>query len=423
VFDGRTHDHRTVKCILTFIAAAAVTLTAHGAEAQADWPQFLGPARNGVADARPLPAGPAAGPKVLWEKQVGRGWSSPVAAGGKTLIFHRVKDREVLECLDSATGKELWRVESETAYQDQFNFDDGPRATPTISRDQVFTLGADGLLTCRKLADGAQVWAVDTRKEFQSDPGYFGMVCSPLVEGKAVIVNLGGKNKSGGAGIIAFDSATGKTLWQTGDHEAGYSSPIAATLDGKRRILSLTRTGLLSLAPESGATDWIYPFRSRTQASVNAATPLVSGDLIFITASYSTGAALLKWGEVKPQEVWRNDETLSSHYMTPVIAGEYLYGIDGRQEMGCSLRCVELKTGKVKWSKEGFGAGTLLLAGTELLVLSETGELIRVAASPEGYKETGRARILDAEVRASGALAGGLYLARDRKKLVCIDLR
>jgi len=411
-----------VRFLLLFIVA--LSTLAHAADPPADWPQFLGPHRDGIATPlAPLAPFPAAGPKILWEAKIGHGWSSPVVAQNRALIFHRQKDREVLECFDALTGKSLWRSEAETAYQDKFGFDDGPRATPTIAGDRIFTLGAEGLLACWNLADGARLWAVDTRKEFQSDEGYFGMVCSPLVEGKAVIVNLGGKSKTGGAGIVAFDSATGKTLWQAGDHEAGYSSPIAATLAGKRRILSLTRAGLISLAPESGAIDWIYPFRSRTQASVNAATPIVSGDLIFITASYNTGAALLKWGELKPEEVWRNDESLSSHYMTPIIAGGYLYGIDGRQEAGCSLRCVELKTGVVKWTKEAFGAATLLLAGTELLILSETGELVRASASPDGYKELARAKLLEPQVRTCGALAGGLYFARDGKKLVCVDLR
>ncbi|HSI33421.1 MAG TPA: PQQ-binding-like beta-propeller repeat protein [Tepidisphaeraceae bacterium] len=411
--------------LVTPLLILAWTMTVSGAE-RAEWPQFLGPARDGkyAGDATALAATwPAGGPKVVWERKAGRGWSSPVVAGGRVFVFHREGDAEVLECLEAGTGKAVWRAEHPTAYQDKFDFDDGPRATPAVSGGRVFTLGAAGVLACHDAATGKEVWAVDTRKAFQSDEGYFGMACSPLVEGKAVIVNVGGKAGGKGAGVVAFDTATGKLLWQATEHEAGYSSPVAATVAGKRRVLSLTRDGLVSLAPESGEVDWAYKFRARTNASVNAASPVVSGDRIFLTASYGVGAALLTWGEARPTVVWEGDEALSAHYATPVLFGGHLYGVHGRQETGCELRCAEWATGKVKWAKDGFGAATVMLAGDAVLALTEGGELVRVSATGEGYKETARATVLGGGVRAGGALADGLYFARDGKRVVCVDLR
>jgi outer membrane protein assembly factor BamB len=390
-----------------------------------DWPQFLGPTRNGVApDPRIVDQWPDAGPKILWEKKIGSGWSSPVVSGGRLVLFHRVGDKEIIECLDAASGKPIWRRDYDTAYQDDFGFDEGPRATPTISDGRVYTFGAEGTLSCWELADGKPLWRIDTKKEFKSDKGFFGMVCSPLVEGEAVVLNVGGTaGKGKGAGIAAFNRKTGKLLWQATDHEAGYSSPVSMDVGGKRFIVSLTRAGLVVLDGASGKLIVDTPFRSRSSASVNAASPVIAGDLIFVSASYGTGAACFRFDGAKLAEVWRAEDALAAHYATPVHHDGHLYGFDGRQETGCNLRCVELKTGKVKWSEDGFGAGTLMLANGDLLVLLENGELIRARATPEKFEVKQRSTILGADVRAQGALAGGLYFARDKGKLVCVDLR
>jgi outer membrane protein assembly factor BamB len=250
------------------------------------------------------------------------------------------------------------------------------------------------------------------------------MACSPLLEGSAVIVNIGGRN---GAGIVAFDKATGKVLWQTSDDEASYSSPVAATVAGERRVFVITREALVALNPKDGSTSFRYPWRPPMHASVSAATPLVTGDLIFISASYGTGATLLRFRENGPEKLWSSDEALSCHYATPVYREGFLYGFDGRADPGLqadsSFRCVELKTGKVRWSEPSLKVGTVTLADDQLLVLSEKGELILAPATPSGFKPTGRAQILPFVVRAHPALAGGLFYARSKDKLVCLDLR
>jgi outer membrane protein assembly factor BamB len=401
------------------IAVLATTVRA------GDWPQFLGPTRNGVyAEKELADAWPAGGPKVVWRHDLGSGWSGPVVAGGKVIVFHRVQDKEIVECLDAASGKGIWKAEYDTIYTDDFGFDNGPRSTPAIDGERVYTFGAAGDLNCWELGSGKRVWNVDTKETLKADKGFFGIVCSPLIEGDVVVLNVGGTNgKAKGAGIAGFDKASGKVVWQATDHEAGYSSPVAATIGGKRYVLSLTRAGLVALESKTGKVFFEHPFRARSHASVNAATPVVVDGSIFLSASYGTGAALLKFDEAGPKEVWANDTSLSAHYATPVYRDGYLYGFDGRQEQGCNLRCVELKTGDVKWEKEKFGAGTAILAGDDLLIMHEKGELIRAAASPDGFKVKQRAQILGADVRAYPALAGGLLFARDKGKLVCVDLR
>lgn len=405
--------------ILVLACVCAVTPTP-AAEPASDWPQFLGPYRDGALPNASLPdTWPASGPPVVWQRKVGQGFAGPVVSGGKLVLFHRVGDRETVECLDAATGNPLWSADYPTAYRDDFGFDEGPRATPTVAGGRVYTFGAEGVLSCWDLADGRNMWRVDTKAQFAAGKGYFGLACSPLVEGDAVIVNLGGGN---GAGVVAFDRSTGKLLWKATDDEASYSSPVAATVNGRRYAFVFTRAGLVALDPPTGKVYWQFPWRSTMNASVNATTPLVIGDRVFLSASYETGAVVLQVKETGPEKVWSNDESLSCHYATPVHHDGFLYGYHGRQEQGPSLRCVELSSGKVRWSADDFGAGSVLLAGDKLLLLTEKGQLILAPATPDGFKPTARAQILGFDTRAYPALAGGRLYARGKDRVVCVNL-
>jgi outer membrane protein assembly factor BamB len=336
------------------------------------------------------------------------------------VVFHRLGAKEIVEALQTSNAASLWQYEYPTAYRDDFGFDEGPRATPTIAADKVFTFGSEGVLSCLEFRTGARLWSVDTKQQFHAPKGFFGMACSPLVDKNKVLLNVGGQ---GGAGIAAFDRDTGKLLWKSTSDEASYASPIDAAVSGSNRALFFTRAGLVLLNPDNGNVLTQYHWRSRGHASVNAATPLVINDLIFLSACYETGAVLLRLSGDQVTPVWSSDDVLSNHYATSVHAKGFLFGYHGRQEYGPSLRCVELLTGKVRWSQEKFGAGTLLLAGDKLVALKEDGELLLVAASADGYRELARAQILPNGVRAYPAIADGLFIARSKDKLVCVDLR
>jgi outer membrane protein assembly factor BamB len=387
----------------------------------ADWPQFLGPLRNGVYGGGDLAVSwPKEGPPVVWRKQVGQGFSGPAVSAGKLILFHRRDDKENIECLDARDGKPLWTFDYPTAYRDDFGFDEGPRATPTIAGGKVFVFGAEGALHCLEFDTGKKLWSVNTRTTFSAPKGFFGMACSPLVEGNAVLLNIGAAN---GAGIVAFATTTGKLLWKTTDDEASYSSPVAATIDGRRCAFFFTRRGLVALNPANGKVLFDFAWRPRIRESVSAAAPLIVGDFIFLSASYQAGAVLLRVKDDKVEKVWSADDVLSNHYATSVHLDGSLYGFDGRQEQGPSLRCVELKTGKVRWSEDRFGAGTVTLADQHLLILRENGELILAPASPDGYKPIARAQVLPNGVRAYPAVADGRLYARSKDTLVCVDLR
>ena len=408
-----------------FLAFTFLSLFAISALAT-DWPQLLGPTRNGVYAGNDLAAHwPKEGPAVLWQRPVGQGFSGPAVVSSKLVLFHRVDDREVVECHDAGTGKALWTFGYPTAYRDDFGFDEGPRATPTINDGRVFTYGAEGKLTCLELASGKKLWALDTKSEFQASKGFFGIACSPLIERDVLLLSVGGR---GGSGIVAFDKATGKVLWRATDDEASYSSPVAASFGSRRLALVLTRRELVGLEPGGGKEAFHFDFQPPIRNSVTAAVPLVVNDLILLSASYGTGATLLQVKEngSSVEKLWSSDDALSNHYATSVYRDGFLYGIHGRTDPGfepsASLRCIELKTGKVRWQQENFGAATLTLAGSELFILTERGELIRAPASPDKFKPIARVQVLPTQVRAYPALADGRFYARSKDKLVCLDL-
>jgi outer membrane protein assembly factor BamB len=404
---------------LTVAVMAAVRLAA------ADWPQFLGPTRNGVYTGPPLAESwPSTGPRVVWRKQVGQGFAGPAVAGGRVILFHRVAREEIVESLDAATGAAQWRHAYPTTYRDDFGFDEGPRAVPVVAGGRVFTFGAEGMLSALDLATGRQIWSVDTKRRFSVPKGFFGQAGSPLVDDGRVIANVGGTDGGKSAGIVAFNAETGAVLWTATNHEASYSSPVIGTFGGKKLALFFTRQALVGLDPATGAQLFQRTWRSRSQASVNAASPLVVNDLIFISATYETGATVLRVSGSALEPLWASDEALSNHYATSVHHDGHLYGFHGRQEFGQALRAVELATGKVRWSQERFGAGTVVLAGNRLVIVRENGELVLAAAAPDAFHPVARAQILQGPVRAYPALSDGLLFARNSSDtLVCLDLR
>jgi outer membrane protein assembly factor BamB len=339
--------------------------------------------------------------------------------GKRVVLFHRVADEEVIECFDTDKGQSQWKFAYATKYRDKYGKGDGPRATPLVAGGKVYTYGVDGVLTCVELEGGKKVWQEALRDRYKMRDNFFGVGTSPLVEGELLLVNVGAKN----AGVVAFNKDTGKEVWTATDDDASYSSPVAATIDGVRHAIFFTREGLVSLDPANGKERFRMRWRARMAASVNAAAPLVIGDEIFVTASYQTGALLVQAKKDGLKEIWSNDESLSSHYNTPVVRDGFLYGIDGRQEEGGRLRCVEWKTGKVRWTKEDSGCASLLLADGHIIALTEGGDLVLIEATPEAYREKARVGGLAATCRAPLALSDGKLYGRDAKQLHCWDLK
>jgi outer membrane protein assembly factor BamB len=386
-----------------------------------DWPQILGPNRNGIAvDEKLVDKLPPSGPMTVWSRPVGEGFAGVAVAGGAVVVFHRQGDDEVVEALDAATGKPKWKASFPTDFTSTYSNDNGPRCVPLIHGERVFLYGAGGNLHCVRLADGSKVWSRAAFRDFSAPDGYFGAGSSPIVAAGNLIVNVGGK---GSSGVVAFDLESGKTVWQATDEQASYSSPIAVTVDGVQHLIVVARLSAMSLDPATGDMRFRFPFGARGP-TVNASSPVVNGDHIFLTASYGVGAVSAKFGPSDAKVEWTKHDVLSSQYTTPILHGSKLYGIDGREDIPpAHLRCVDPKSGRVLWSKDNFGVATLLLADDKLVIVKTDGTLVLAKPAPDAYQELGRAKVLSNTTRALPALANGMLFVRDTSTLKCLDLR
>lgn len=387
-----------------------------------DWPQILGPQRNGTADGETIRPWSADGPPTVWTYPLGQGYAGAAVADGRVVIFHRLEAVERVEALDATTGRRLWATDLPASYAGGIDPDKGPRCVPLIHQGYVYLFGAAGDLYCVALATGARRWSHATSREFAADEGYFGAGSSPLVAGDTLLVHVGGKN----AGIVAFALRDGRVRWQATDERASYSSPALATIGGQSHAIFVTRLNTISLDPANGQVRFRFPF-GRRGATVNAATPLVFDGQLFVTANYGVGALLATIGADDAPQVWASDDVLSSQYPTPVFAGGYLYGMHGREDVGVpDLRCVDARTGTVQWSEPGFGMAHLILAGDRLLIQAVDGRLLLAAVSPQRFHTLATAHISQATTRALPALAAGKLYVREtdgpRGRLVCLQL-
>lgn len=404
-------------------AALAAWLCAGQLTAAGDWPQILGPDRTGIAaaDERLADRWPAAGPREVWRRPVGSGFAGVAVAGPRVVLFHRLDDQEVVEALDAATGRSLWRDGQPTSFRPQVGGGDGPLCVPLLHDGTVITFGAQGVLSAHDLATGARRWSQATHRAFGAAEGYFGAGSTPVVAGGRVIVNVGGGRQD--AGVVAFDLAAGRPLWQATAEQASYSAPVLVDLDGDPHVLMVTRLSCLLLDARDGGVRWRFPFGQRGP-TVNAATPLVLPDgRLFITASYGVGSVCAAFDGTTATPIWQGIEPLASQYCTPIHLDGRLYCIDGRDDLPpADLECVDAATGRLLWAQRNFGYGTLLAADGKLVAVKADGEVVLLRADPTRADVRGRARPLTGTVRALPALAAGRLFLRDDRELVCLDL-
>lgn len=387
-----------------------------------DWPQILGPNRDGraTADERLVDSWPKDGPPVVWQREVGGGFAGLAVAGNTAVLFHRVEDEEVVEAIDATTGKPKWKSGSPTKFSSGFSDDQGPRCVPVIQGEGVFVFGAQGTLRCLDLKSGQEVWKRDTHSEFKAPEGYFGAGSTPIAIGDKLLVNVGAGRA--GAGIVAFELATGKTVWKAVDDDASYSSPVLATVAGTKHAIFITRLKAVSLDPESGKVRFEFPFGKRGP-TVNGASPIVFEGNLFVSAHYGVGAVFAKIGANAADEKWNSDDLISSQYMTPLVHEGLIFGIHGQERVGESeLRCLDPRSQKVLWSQPSFGYGTLLAADGKMLMQTTEGELILWKPDARRYQELARARVFRSTTRALPALSNGRLLVRDSRTLKCLQV-
>jgi outer membrane protein assembly factor BamB len=412
-------QHGLVRCLFLCGLLASSTRALAG-----DWPQILGPHRDGKAvNEAPLAAWPAGGPPVAWTAEIGSGYAGPAVAAGKVILFHRVDRVERVQAWDAVSGKPLWQTDFPANYTGGVDSDKGPRCVPVIHGPHVFLFGAAGALHAVSLATGEAVWSRDLYQEFQAQEGYFGAGSTPLVVGNRLLVNVGGRR----AGLVAVDLKTGAVVWSATEEGASYSSPTLVPGTDAPTAVFVTRMNAVGIDPQNGQERFRVPFGKRGP-TVNAATPLVRDQLLFLSASYGVGAKLLKLGTNPPTVIWENDAVMSSQYTTCVWHEGHLYGTNGREDFRDGvLNCVEAATGKLIWSVPDFGVASVILIGQQLLALTSDGQLVLAPATPTGYRPIAKARVSQAITRALPAFSNQRIYYRENAsnagRLICLNLQ
>jgi len=410
---------------MPWLRSAIVCLLCSSLAPAGDWPQWLGPRRDGSSPETVVPWKESL--KILWRQPAGEGNSGPVVADGRVFVHAKVKDqdKEQVDAFDAKTGKPLWSVQyPRVAFKSLYG--NGPRATPAVSGKHLYTFGITGVLTCWDTANGGEVWRVDTIDQFKAPKLFFGMSCSPLVEDNRVLVNVGGK----GASVVAFDKDKGSVAWQSQDYRASYSSPIALDQGGSRQVIFLTQQGLISLNPSDGTVYWRFPLVDQLLES--STTPIRCGDTLLASSiTYGSVGLRLETKNDKPDatKIWKNDE-LTSYFSTPVPVGDdHIYLVTGTKPPSFSnqatLHCVEAKTGTVLWKRPKVGkyhASLLRTGDHKLLMLEEAGALVLLDPNPKEYRELARSKVCG-ETWAHPALADGKLYVRDDKELLCVELQ
>ncbi|MHB8972953.1 MAG: PQQ-binding-like beta-propeller repeat protein [Pirellulaceae bacterium] len=412
-----------------------------------DWPQWLGPQRESVwRETGILEQFPAAGPTVLWRHPVGGGFAGPAVAGGRVFVMDYVTDtqptpsagrRDKLEgterllCLSAAEGKLLWKQEYARPYN--ISYPAGPRATPTVDEDRVYTLGAEGNLNCRQVADGSVVWSRDLPKEYGFTTPQWGCAGHPLVDGEKLICLVGGE----GSIAVAFNKRTGQELWRAlSAQEAGYSSPVIIQAGGTRQLIIWHVESINSLDPETGQLYWSQPLKPDWSMSI--ATPRSDGKFLF-TGAIVLKSAMLQLAADRPaaEVAWYGQKGvgIAPTTSTPFMENGYMYGVDREGE----LRCIELATGKQAWttyaattqgSRTDNATAFLVKQADRFFIFNEFGQLVIARLTPAGYQELSRATILEPAGTSQGraivwshpAYAQQCIFARNDREIVCVSL-
>ena len=381
-----------------------------------DWPRFRGPNGDGISTETGLRTSwPEEGPELLWRAPVGEGFSGISVVGDRLFTMYGRDRSEWVAGFDAGSGRELWRYRSDGLYRDgQGN---GPRSTPTVDGALVFALGAQGRLHALDAESGQEVWSRDLVDDYGARRPTWGISTQPLIHGNLLLVNVGGRS---GASIVAFDKRTGNEVWRSQDDLAGYAAPLRIKIGGLTQIVFFTAEGLVSVSPTSGELYWRAPWK--TSLDVNAAAPVfVAPDKVFVSSGYDKGAALLRirtnGARASAAEVWRS-RVMRNRFSSSIHYDGYIYGFDET-----TFKCIDADSGEMMWRSRGLGHGSLILADGHLIILSDRGVLALVEASPAGYKEKARTRVLGGKTWTPPTLAGGRLYLRNEREMISLNMK
>jgi outer membrane protein assembly factor BamB len=409
---------RKVPIRIGLIAASLLIIASCSAIAEEPktfaWPNWMGPRHDGISCETGWSTDwPAAGLPVVWEREIGIGFSSVSLAQGRLFTMGHVDGRELVYCLDASTGKTIWSHSYNCALVDNLH-DGGPGATPTLDGKYVYTLGREGQLFCFLAATGEIVWSKLLQDDLDTQMPEWGFTSSAFILGDQLILEA--------SRVVSYDKITGKKNWQTPLHEAGYGSVINFDNHGKMLLASLDCEGLRIVQADDGLEvafePWESPYRT------NSTTPIVRGDRLFISSGYNIGCGLFQLAGSTLEHVYTNRD-MRNHFNNSILYEGHLYGFDGNSNLGriVKLSCMNFKTGEVVWSERGLGCGSLMIVDDKLLLLSEEGTLVVAEASPEGYQEICRSPFLEGRCWTVPVLLDGRIYGRNAAgDLVSVEL-
>jgi outer membrane protein assembly factor BamB len=422
------------KLLLRTIGTSGFLFVSCGFCCAENWSQYRGNHGDGISGERVMTSWPVDGPRRLWTAKTPAGFSSCAVADGKvyTIVAQEMDGAlaEVCIALDASTGKEIWAcVTGQAKYRgggdtgaEENAGGDGPRSSPAVSGNKVYVYSAQMALSCLDALSGKILWKKDILQEFGGKNIGWESAMSPVVEGNLVYVAGGGPGQS----MLALDKETGAVAWKSGNEQMTHATPVVATILGVRQVVFLMQSGLVSLEAATGKPLWRFAFPYRT---ATGCSPVVWDEVVFCTAGYDIGGAacqVIRDGDsFQAKELWRSkgNATAASLWSTPVCKDGYLYGmISFKKFANGPLKCVDLKTGMVKWEQPGFGAGNVVLAGNDLVALSDDGQVVLVEANPDGYKELARTKAIAGKCWSTPALSNGRLYVRSTKEEACLDL-
>ena len=380
------------------------------------WTDFRGPHRDGRYNETAVSSEwPAKGLPLVWRQSIGGGHASFVIANGRAFTIEQRRRQEVTAAYDMATGRELWAHGWDGEFQESMG-GDGPRATPTFHEGRVYSLGAAGELRCLDAATGKRIWSRNILTDNHGDNLQWGMSNAPLIVDDKVIMLPGGPS---GQSVVAYNKVSGEPVWKALDDKQSYTSPMLVTLAGKRQILVVSASRAMGLEVENGSLLWEYPWK--TDYDINVAQPILFGpSKIFLSAGYGHGAAAFEVvpadGKFQVKELWANNR-MKNKFTSSVLFEGNVYGLDE-----AILACMNAETGELKWKGGRYGYGQVALAGGNVIVTSEDGEVVLVKATPERHQELARFQAVSGRTWNHPAIADGMLLVRNATEMACFRL-
>jgi len=409
---------RAAQCLTAVLVSSAF------AHAQSlDWPQWGGPHRNFVSDAKGLATTwPEGGPRRVWARDFGEGYSAIAAEGGRLYTMTRRGAQELVVALDAETGKTLWEYPYDAPFSPEYSMENGPgpHATPAVAGGRVFAAGATGKLHALDKRTGKLLWAHDLLGEYKGTLRVNGYACSPLVYRDMVIMQVGGA----GNALMAFRQKDGAVAWKRHDFRNSPSSPLLINVDGQEQLVAFMYDTLVGVEPSGGELLWSRPHVS--EFGLNVSTPVWGdGNLLFISSSYGGGSRVLRLsraaGKTAVEEVWAH-ALVRVHYGNAVRLGDFVYASSG--DFGTApLTAVNVETGKVAWRDRSVARASFVSAEGRLIILDEDGNLILATPTPEGLKVHSRTELLKNNSWTVPTLAGTRLYVRDRKSLLALELK